>query len=103
MLLALAAILDWEIIQLDIKTAFLNPMLQEETYMELPEGYHDEAEGKVYQLKKSMYGLKQVLRTWYSDIDQYLCSLGFIKSTVESNLYILPIHQLYLILYVDEF
>jgi len=40
--------------------------------MELPEGYRGEAEGKVCQLKKSMYGLKQALRAWYSDIDQYL-------------------------------
>jgi len=53
--------------------------------MELPEGY--EIEGKVCQLKKSIYGLKQAPRAWYGDIEEYLCNLGFVKSTAESNLY----------------
>jgi len=39
LLLALAAQYDWEIDQMDVITAFLNPILQEEVYMELPEGF----------------------------------------------------------------
>jgi len=66
----------------------------------MTEGY--EIVGKVCQLKRSIYGLKQAPRAWYSDIDQYLCSLGFMRSTAEPNLYILSTHQLYLILYVDD-
>jgi len=96
-LLALAAVLDWEIMHLDVKMAFLYPWLSEDTYMELPEGYG--IVGKVCQLKKSIYGSKQAPRAWYEDIDEYLCNdLGSVKS------YILPSYQLYLVLpvYVDD-
>jgi len=48
-------------------------------------------------------GLKQAPRAWYEDIDEYLCNdLGFVKSTAESSLYILPFYQLYLVLYVGN-
>jgi hypothetical protein len=55
-------------------------------------------------LKKSLYGLKQALRAWYSRINSYLQTLGFTKSDAESNLYFkvawnLP---LILVLYVDD-
>ena len=99
-LLALAAVLDWEVIQLDVKTAFLYPVLEDEIYMELPEGY--EAPGKVCKLRKSMYGLKQAPRAWYADIDDYLCECVFTKATAESNIYILSTFTLFLILYVDD-
>ena len=50
-----------------------------------------------------MTGLKQAPRAWYEDIDEYLCNdLGFVKSTAESSLYILPFYQLYLVLYVGN-
>lgn len=70
MMLALAAIHDWGIDQIDVVTAFLNPRLNEEVYMELPEDY--EVHGKVCQLNKASYGLKQAPREWYSDINAYL-------------------------------
>ena len=59
LLFALAAQYDWEIDQMDVITAFLNPVLQEEVYMELPKGVGASASGgKLYcRLKKSLYGL----------------------------------------------
>jgi hypothetical protein len=62
---------------MDVITAFLNPVLQEEVYMELPEGIQPTSAsasgGKLYcRLKKSLYGLKQAPRAWYEDIDAFL-------------------------------
>ena len=60
MLIALAAVHDLKIHQMDVKTAFLNRELDEEIYMEQPEGFIVPCkEKKVCRLVKSLYGLKQ--------------------------------------------
>ena len=63
----------WKIHQMDVKTAFLNGFIQEEVYIEQPQGF--EVHGKeshVCRLKKALYGLKQAPIAWYSRIDTYL-------------------------------
>ena len=58
-LIALAAVHDLKIHQMDVKTSFLNGELEEETYMEQPEGLIVPGkEKKVCRLVKSLYGLK---------------------------------------------
>ncbi len=57
-ILALAAIKDMEVHQMDVKTAFLNGDLKEEIYMEQPKGFTQEGEHLVCKLHKSLYGLK---------------------------------------------
>ena len=60
LLIALASIHDLVIHQMDVKTAFLNGDLDEEVYMEQPEGFFMPGnEHKVCKLIKSLYGLKQ--------------------------------------------
>lgn len=54
---------DLKILQFDIKMAFLNGELKEEVYMKQPEGYDDRT-GRVCNLKRSLYGLKQTPRCW---------------------------------------
>ena len=77
MLLALAAQKGWKIYQLDVKSIFLNGYLEEEIFVEQPEGFVVKGkEDKVYQLKKALYGLKQAPRAWYSRINAHLLSLG---------------------------
>ena len=63
---------------MDVKTAFLNNLLQEEVYLEQPQGSEiDEKESHVCRLKKALYGLKQAPWDWYSRIDSYFLSIGF--------------------------
>ena len=77
-LLAVANIYDWEIHQMDVKTAFLQEDLEEEIYMRQPDGYIDnDKPSHVCKLKKSIYGLKQAARCWNSAIDSHLKSNGY--------------------------
>lgn len=70
--LSVAARFDHELEQLDVPTAFLNADLEEEVYIEIPEGYRDGKEGMVYRLKKSLYGLKQAPRNWYRLVSKFI-------------------------------
>ncbi|UYV74915.1 hypothetical protein LAZ67_12001794 [Cordylochernes scorpioides] len=59
-ILSLCALFDMEMIQLDVKSAFLNGDLEEELYMEQPQGYENpDFPNHVCSLQKSIYGLKQ--------------------------------------------
>ena len=72
---------------MDVKTTFLNRQIEEEVYIEQPEGFElHGTESHVCKLKKSLYGLKQVPRAWYVGIDSDLQSLGFSKSIDDSKL-----------------
>ncbi|KAM1300483.1 hypothetical protein PS1_011811 [Malus domestica] len=87
-LIALAAQKGWKLFQLDVKSAFLNGVLEEEVYTEQPEGFEvKNASHKVYKLKKALYGLKQAPRAWYSEIDTYLTNCNFKRSISEATLY----------------
>jgi Reverse transcriptase (RNA-dependent DNA polymerase) len=105
MLISLAAYHGWKLHQLDVKSAFLNGVFEEEVNVEQPEGFIvKEAEKKVYCLKKTLYGLKQVPRVWNTQIDGYLEIKGFIKCQFEHALYMKKSkHEVLIIcLYVDD-
>ncbi|RZC09022.1 Retrovirus-related Pol polyprotein from transposon RE1 [Glycine soja] len=83
-LIALASHKGWSIHLLDVKSAFLNGVLEEEIYVEQPQGFVSEGkESKVLRLRKALYGLKQAPRAWYSRIDQYFMDRGFRRSKKE--------------------
>ena len=102
-LLAFAVYFNWEVHQMDVKTAFLNGELTEEIYMEQPEGFQS-GTNKVCRLKKSLYGLKQASRTWYQCINDYLLSVGFNRCSADDSLYIMfdKNEQVIIVLYVDD-
>ena len=77
-LLSIAALHDLEIHQMDVKTAFLHDELEEEIYMEQPEGFVVPGqERKVCRLVKSLYGLKQAPLQWHLKFDNVMLSNGF--------------------------
>ena len=77
------------IYQMDFKTAFLNGYLEEEVYMEQPEGFEfSDKPDYVFQLKKALYGLKQAPRAWYSRSDKHLIANRFFYRKADSTLYI---------------
>ena len=68
-LIAIASLNNMEIHQMDVKTTFLNGELDEEIYMEQPEGFVVQGqENKVCKLVKSLYGLKQAPKQWHEKI-----------------------------------
>ena len=78
-LIALAASYKFLIHQMDVKTAFLNGELDEEIYMQQPDGFVATGqENIVCRLKKSLYGLKKVPKQWHEKFDKTLTSAGFV-------------------------
>ena len=73
---------------MDVKTAFLNGIIEEEVYIEQLEGsaVHGK-ESHVCKLKRELYGIKQAPRDWYVWIDGFLVSLGFTKSDANPKIY----------------
>jgi hypothetical protein len=88
---------------MDVKNAFLHNDLEEEIYMEQPQGYIQNS-SLVCRLKKSLYGLKQAPRAWYAKMDSYLLSQNFIHCKSDPNVYMLRTSDslLIIVLYVDD-
>ncbi|MCV5002720.1 reverse transcriptase domain-containing protein, partial [Escherichia coli] len=104
-LLSIAASLDYEIWQVDVKTAFLNGYLEEEIYISQPDGFIKEGqEQKVCKLLKSIYGLKQASRSWNLRFDETIKTYGFEQNIDEPCVYKLINEQtvVFLVLYVDD-
>ena len=105
-IMALASMMKWDLHQMDVKTTFLNGMIEEDLfYIELPQGFEvEDIMTHVCKLKKDLYGLKQAPRAWYGKIDRFLTSMGFTKSKVDPNLYmkIMDDEPGILLLYVDD-
>ncbi|GJW79147.1 zinc finger, CCHC-type containing protein [Tanacetum coccineum] len=88
LLLALAAIHNLVIHQMDVKTAFLNGDLDEEVYMKQPEGFVMPGnEHKVCKLVKSLYGLKQAPKQWHQKFDEVVLSSGFLLNQSDKCVY----------------
>jgi hypothetical protein len=78
LVLALAALQNWSITGLDVKSAYLYGTLDEEIYMEQPEGFVDPKNPKkVLHLLCALYGLKQAGLAWWRAMKQSMEDLGF--------------------------
>ncbi|CAJ2652499.1 unnamed protein product [Trifolium pratense] len=105
LLISQAAQFKWPIFQMDVKSAFLNGVLEEDVYIEQPPGYMKVGkEEKVIKLKKALYGLKQAPRAWNTHIDTYFKENGFKKCPYEHALYVKKndSNMLLVALYVDD-
>ena len=90
---------------MDVKMTFLNGIIEEEVYIDQPQGFEvEDPRMHVCRLKTTLYGLKQAPRAWYGRIDGFLTSLGFSKSLADSNLYykVMDDEPIILLLYVDD-
>nr|GEV35858.1 hypothetical protein [Tanacetum cinerariifolium] len=104
-LIAIVAYYDYEIWQMDVKTAFLNGHLFEEVYMEQPEGFvNPKYPNHVCKLKRSIYGLKQSSRQWNKRFDDEIKKFGFTQNPDEPCVYLKASKSyiVILILYVDD-
>jgi hypothetical protein len=104
-LLALAALEDWDIEALNVKTAYLYGSLDEEIYMDQPEGYIKKGqERKVCRLLKSLYGLKQSALQWNKEIHKALVNLGFTCTRLDAGVYFKFIGAdiIVIVIYVDD-
>ncbi|KAK9031968.1 hypothetical protein V6N11_056253 [Hibiscus sabdariffa] len=104
-LLAVAAFHDYEIWQMDVKTAFLNGKLEEDVYMTQPEGFvTPENAGKICKLQRSIYGLKQASRSWNFRFNEAIQEFEFIRNEDEPCVYKKFSGSIvsFLILYVDD-
>ena len=103
--LALVAHYDLELHQMDVKTTFLNGELEEEIYMDQPEGFvATGTENLVCRLRKSIYGLKQASRQWYIKFNDTILSYGFVEIIVDRCIYMKVSGSKFaiLVLYVDD-
>ncbi|KAL4582349.1 hypothetical protein LXL04_006896 [Taraxacum kok-saghyz] len=104
--LGLVASLDLEIEQMDVKTSFLHGDLDEEIYMEQPEGFHvTKKEHLVCKLKKSLYGLKQAPRQWYKKFDSFMTSHEYKRTDADHCVYLKKFPDgkfVIILLYVDD-
>ena len=102
-LLALVAENDWELHSMDVKTAFLNGELEEEIFMEYPEGVEEIPEpGYACRLIKAIYGLRQSPRAWYQKIHMFFINHEFYRSSQDYSLYINYDKRILVLVYVDD-
>ena len=92
-ILAIAAIEDLEIHQMNVIAAFLAGDLDEEIYMKQSEGFKQgiEEEDLVCLLRKSLYDLKQASRVWNQRIRRFLLSKGYQQTHSDHCVYIHPV------------
>ena len=105
LVISLAVSRGWVLRQLDVQNAFLHGILEEDVYMKQPPGYVDpQLPQHVCKLDKSLYGLKQSPRAWFSRLSAKLQELGFHPSLADTSLFIY--HQggvcMYMLIYVDD-
>jgi hypothetical protein len=86
--LTIAAHRDWEIHQVDIKSAYLNAALKDTIYMRvLPRYLKTEDFSKVLLLLRSLYGLKQAGFEWSEELEKFFLDYGFTRSQVNQAVY----------------
>ena len=90
---------------MDVKSDFLNGLIEEDIYVDQPPGFVDyENPNHVYKLKRALYGLKQAPRSWYGRLRNFLIEKSFVKGQVDKTLFIKRSNNELLVvqMYVDD-
>jgi hypothetical protein len=104
-LLAFATSKGFKLYQMDVKSAFLNDVIQEEVHVRQPPGFENSKyPNRVYKLSKALYGLKQVPRVWYARLKMFLLEHGYVMGSVDKTLFTLNHVTDFLLvqIYVDD-
>ena len=104
-LLAITSHLNFKLYQMDVKSAFLNGMLQEEVYVEQPKDFiNPHRSDDVYKLERALYGLKQAPKAWYDRLTAYLIEHEFKRGFADTTLFIRNDKNYFVVaqIYVDD-
>jgi hypothetical protein len=104
-LLAFATSKGFKLYQMDVKSAFLNDVIQEEIYVSQPLGFKNpKYPDRVYKLSKVLYGLKQAPRGWYARLKTFLLEHEYVMGNVDKTLFTLKHVTDFLLaqIYVDD-
>jgi hypothetical protein len=89
-LLAFAVSKEFKLYQMDVKSVFLNGVIQEEVFVRQPPGFENpKYSNKVYKLSKALYELKQAPRAWYARLKTFLLEHGYVMGSVDKTLFTL--------------
>ncbi|GJU37257.1 putative ribonuclease H-like domain-containing protein [Tanacetum coccineum] len=87
--LAFASYMGFIVYQMDVKSAFLYGIIDEEVYVSQPLGFVDpKFPKKVYKVVKALYGLHQAPRAWYATLSTFLLKSGYRRGTIDKTLFI---------------
>jgi hypothetical protein len=104
-LLAFATIKGFKLYQMDVKSAFLNGVIQKEVFVRQPLGFENpKYPNRVYKLSKALYGLKQASRAWYARLKTFLLEHGYVVGSVDKTFFTLSHGTDFLLvqIYVDD-
>jgi hypothetical protein len=104
-LLAFAASKGFKLYQMDVKSDFLNGVIEEEVYVKQPSVFENpKYPYRVYNLSKFLYGLKQAPRSWYARLKTFLLKYGYVMGSVNKTLFTLNHDTDFLLvqIYVDD-
>jgi hypothetical protein len=104
-LLAFAASKEFKLYQMDVKSDFLNGVIQEEVYVRQPPGFESPKYlDRVYKLSKALYGLKQAPRGWYARLKMFMLEHRYVMGSVDKSLFTLNHGTDFLLvqIYVDD-
>jgi hypothetical protein len=89
--LTVALYKNWIVESIDVEAAFLNADLEEEVFIEIPEGFFGQPTNgdKVLKLRKAVYGLVQAPRAWFKDLTAKLIEIGMKRSRSDPCLFTL--------------
>ena len=95
-LIALAAAEGLELYQVDVKNAYLKGEIDTPIFMKQPPGFEDPKypakDGWVWELLKSLYGLKQAGHIWNATLHTFIVELGFKRACSDLCVFI-KIHE----------
>jgi hypothetical protein len=104
-LLAFASSKGFKLYQIDVKSAFLNSVIQEKVFLRQPPGFENpKYSDRVCKFSNALYVLKQALRAWYTRLKTFLLEHGYVMGSVDKTLFTLKVGNDFLLvqIYVDD-